>query len=100
MTQYLFVAKNMSANSFVSVYDCTCIFTIVCSQNITCAETKAFEPNPPYLSVIKCWVQLLSFRMLIIDNFIPPDEKTKILSRSEFDEEEDTWKLKPLAKGR
>jgi kinesin family member 3B len=38
--------------------------------------------------------------MLIIDNFIPPDEKTKILSRSEFDEEEDTWKLKPLAKGR
>jgi len=38
-------------------------------------------------------------RLLIIDNFIPPDEKNKILARAEFDEEEDTWRLKPLAKG-
>ena len=38
-------------------------------------------------------------RLLIIDNFIPPDDKTKILARAEFDEEEDTWRLKALAKG-
>ena len=38
-------------------------------------------------------------RLLIIDNFIPPDDKQKILSRAEFDEEEDTWRLKALAKG-
>jgi len=36
---------------------------------------------------------------MIIDNFIPPDDKNKILARSEFDEEEDTWRLKALAKG-
>jgi len=37
--------------------------------------------------------------MLIIDNFIPPDDKNKILARAEFDEEEATWRLKALAKG-
>jgi len=38
-------------------------------------------------------------RLLIIDNFIPPDDKNKILARAEFDDEEDTWRLKALAKG-
>ena len=38
-------------------------------------------------------------RLLIIDNFIPPDDKNKILARAEFDEEEDSWRLKALAKG-
>ena len=37
-------------------------------------------------------------RMLIIDNFIPPEEKKKLEDRSIFDEEEDSWALKPLAK--
>lgn len=38
-------------------------------------------------------------RLLVIDNFIPPNDKNKILSRAEFDEEEGTWRLKALAKG-
>ena len=38
------------------------------------------------------------YRMLIIDNFIPPEEKNKILNRAEYDEESDVWGLKPLAK--
>jgi len=38
-------------------------------------------------------------RLLIIDNFIPPDDKHKILARAEFDEEEDTWRLKALSSG-
>ena len=42
---------------------------------------------------------LFCCRLLIIDNFIPPDDKNKILTRAEFDEEEDTWRLKALAKG-
>jgi len=53
------------------------------------------------LSAVWHWVLLLLFccRLLIIDNFIPPDDKNKILARAEFDEEEDTWTLKALAKG-
>ena len=37
-------------------------------------------------------------RMLIIENFIPPEDKKKLEERSIFDEEEDSWALKPLAK--
>ncbi|XP_070565590.1 kinesin-II 95 kDa subunit-like [Ptychodera flava] len=40
----------------------------------------------------------LKLKMLIIENFIPPEEKTKITNRSVFDEEEDIWKLTSLAK--
>jgi hypothetical protein len=29
----------------------------------------------------------------LIENFIPPSEKLKLLSRIGYDEEEDTWKL-------
>ncbi|XP_014215854.1 kinesin-like protein KIF3B [Copidosoma floridanum] len=36
----------------------------------------------------------LKLRYLIIDNFIPVEEKHKILSRVKFDEEEDCWMLK------
>lgn len=36
--------------------------------------------------------------MLIIENFIPHEEKNKIMGRSFYDEDEDTWKVQPLAK--
>lgn len=35
-------------------------------------------------------------RNLIIDNFIPPEEKNKIINRLHFDSEEDQWKVLPL----
>ena len=36
--------------------------------------------------------------MLIIENFIPHEEKSKITNRAYFDEDEDTWKLQALTK--
>ncbi|KAK5611754.1 Kinesin-like protein kif3c [Crenichthys baileyi] len=38
----------------------------------------------------------LKFKYLIIENFIPPEEKNKIMNRLMFDPEEDQWKFKPL----
>lgn len=35
----------------------------------------------------------LKLKVLLIENFIPPSEKLKLLSRIGYDEEEDTWKL-------
>ena len=35
-------------------------------------------------------------RYLIIENFIPPEEKNKIMSRLTFDTEEDQWRFQPL----
>merc|ERR1719233_449884 len=37
----------------------------------------------------------LKLKYLIIENFIPGEEKEKILGRARFDEEEDIWKLGP-----
>ncbi|BET00072.1 unnamed protein product [Nesidiocoris tenuis] len=34
-------------------------------------------------------------RLLIIDNFIPPEEKKRISSRLFYDDEEDAWKMMP-----
>ena len=34
-------------------------------------------------------------RTLIIENFIPPDEKVKLTNRASYDEENEEWKLKP-----
>ncbi|XP_075057178.1 kinesin-like protein KIF3C isoform X2 [Mixophyes fleayi] len=38
----------------------------------------------------------LKFKYLIIENFIPPEEKNKIMNRLYYDTEEDQWKFQPL----
>lgn len=45
-------------------------------------------------------IVLSDFRMLIIENFIPPEDKMKVQTRATFDEDEDMWKLAPLSKAR
>ncbi|XP_075939908.1 kinesin-like protein KIF3C [Anarhichas minor] len=40
----------------------------------------------------------LKFKYLIIENFIPPEEKNKIMNRLTFDPEEDQWKFQPLVR--
>ncbi|EEC13098.1 kinesin, putative [Ixodes scapularis] len=39
----------------------------------------------------------LKLKYLIIENFIPPEDKVKILSRVVYDEDEDQWALLPLS---
>lgn len=39
----------------------------------------------------------LKLKYLIIENFIPPEEKTKLMNRAVYDEDADTWMLRPLA---
>lgn len=40
----------------------------------------------------------LKLKMLIIDNFIPPADKEKLMSRSVYDDESDVWVLQPNSK--
>ncbi|KAB5546402.1 hypothetical protein PHYPO_G00071620 [Pangasianodon hypophthalmus] len=40
----------------------------------------------------------LKLKHLIIENFIPLEEKNKIILRATFDEEDDTWKMKPITR--
>lgn len=42
--------------------------------------------------------EFVLIRHLIIENFIPLEEKNKIVSRAIFDEEDDTWKMKPITR--
>ena len=37
----------------------------------------------------------LKLKYLIIENFVPGEEKERVLSRAQFDEEEDVWRLGP-----
>lgn len=36
------------------------------------------------------------FRNVLIENFIPPEEKNKIMNRLCFDSEEDQWRLRSI----
>lgn len=38
----------------------------------------------------------LKYKYLLIENFIPPAEKNKIINRLHFDSEEDQWRLRPV----
>uniref|UniRef100_UPI0037E9B374 kinesin family member 3Cb n=1 Tax=Semicossyphus pulcher TaxID=241346 RepID=UPI0037E9B374 len=38
----------------------------------------------------------LKYKYLLIENFIPPEEKNKIMHRLHFDSEEDQWRLQPV----
>ncbi|XP_021176689.2 kinesin-like protein KIF3B [Fundulus heteroclitus] len=38
----------------------------------------------------------LKYKYLLIENFIPPEEKNKIMNRLQFDSEEDQWWLQPV----
>ncbi|XP_041667955.1 kinesin family member 3Cb isoform X2 [Cheilinus undulatus] len=38
----------------------------------------------------------LKYKFLLIENFIPPEEKNKIMNRLQFDSEEDQWRLQPV----
>uniref|UniRef100_A0A8C6UT62 Kinesin-like protein n=1 Tax=Neogobius melanostomus TaxID=47308 RepID=A0A8C6UT62_9GOBI len=38
----------------------------------------------------------LKYKYLLIENFIPPEEKNKIMHRLQFDCEEDQWRLRPV----
>ncbi|XP_051578545.1 kinesin-like protein KIF3B [Myxocyprinus asiaticus] len=38
----------------------------------------------------------MKFKNLIIENFIPPEEKNKIINRLHFDSEEDQWRVLPI----
>lgn len=38
----------------------------------------------------------LKYKYLLIENFIPPEEKNKIVHRLQFDSEEDQWRLRPV----
>uniref|UniRef100_A0A8C7Z7P7 Kinesin-like protein n=1 Tax=Oryzias sinensis TaxID=183150 RepID=A0A8C7Z7P7_9TELE len=40
----------------------------------------------------------LKLKQLILENFIPQDEKNKISSRMFFDEEEESWRMKPITR--
>ncbi|KAM3870801.1 kinesin-like protein KIF3C [Diretmus argenteus] len=38
----------------------------------------------------------LKYKYLLIENFIPPEEKNKIMNRLQFDNEEDQWGFRPV----
>lgn len=41
-------------------------------------------------------IREMRFKNLIIENFIPPEEKNKIMKRLQYDSEEDQWTIQPL----
>lgn len=94
-------------------------FCFNCSVSVLSPSSGCFPislspslPDIPFLSLsnlfsVTCRINSLlsrsvsllaahSLRYLIIENFIPPEEKNKIMNRLYFDGEEDQWKFQPL----
>lgn len=57
-----------------------------------CAVAWLYVQSSPVVTYV------YSYRHLIIENFIPLEEKNKIMNRSFFDDEEDHWKLHPITR--
>ena len=53
-----------------------------------------------YLCCFRRMHREFTSRTLIIENFIPVEDKKKLQERAVFDEDEDSWMLRPLAKDR
>ncbi|NXV19533.1 KIF3C protein, partial [Cepphus grylle] len=73
---------------FLSLSD---LFSVTCHVNslLSCSFPPPCSRSAPLLAGH-------SLRYLIIENFIPPEEKNKIMNRLYFDGEEDQWKFQPL----
>lgn len=67
------------------------LFSVTCHINsfISCSFPPPCPRSVPLLAGH-------SLRYLIIENFIPPEEKNKIMNRLYFDGDEDQWKFQPL----
>ncbi|KAK2511986.1 hypothetical protein Q9233_016575 [Columba guinea] len=59
-------------------------------------KTKKLKKLYAKLQAVKAEIQDQHDEYLIIENFIPPEEKNKIMNRLYFDGEEDQWKFQPL----
>lgn len=58
---------------------------IITGRELTLGKLELITP-------LVCFREL-KLKALIIENFISPEEKRKILSRAYFDEDEDIWKV-------
>lgn len=57
---------------------------------LLCCLCDGVSPSPSHFCLIPIP------RYLIIENFIPPEEKNKIMNRLFLDCEEEQWKFQPL----
>lgn len=64
-------------------------------EGLHCYRTGVGKLVVVVITVKFIFVYYLRFRSLIIQNFIPPDEKQKLTNRAVYDEENEQWRLKP-----